>query len=159
MAKASAAGTWRGACRPEHYNLDYNRFNGVDEDADVPAAGGDAIAEMMRNANVPPQLKEAMRLSQVAKQTNDIAAQARADELVRAAILQGGPEIQKRFEKTLGEMTSDTRVQEKMNATGTAMPSAKSFLEGKGLTSESFLSDVEAAPKDLKNTIQSRLDS
>merc|ERR1719171_2251400 len=99
MAKASAAGTWRGACRPEHYNLDYNRFNNVDDEGEASgnALSGDAFKDMLTNPNVPPQLKEAFRLSQVAKQTNDMAAQARADELVRAAILKGGPEIQKRF--------------------------------------------------------------
>merc|ERR1719420_1676661 len=151
MAKASAAGTWRGSCRPEHYNLDYNRFNGVIDEAEDVKASDDAFSEMLRNPNVPPQLKEAFRLSQVAKQTNDMKAQAKADELVRAAILQGGPEIQKRFEENLGEMSTDTRVKEKMK--GAAMPSAKDFLAGKGLVSEKFLSSPEA-PKELKKEIQ-----
>merc|ERR1719160_293011 len=159
MAKASAAGTWRGACRPEHYNLDYNRFNGVlDDEGEDLAPTGDSFSDMLRNPNVPPQLKEAFRLSQVAKQTNDMAAQARADELVRAAILKGGPEIQKRFEQTLGEMQEDGRVKEKLSGTGAALPSAKAFLEGKGLVPESFFNDAEA-PVDLKSKMQHKLDS
>ena len=159
MAKPSAAGTWRGACRPEHYNLDYNRFNGVaDEGEDLAPGEANMFADMLRNPNVPPQLKEAFRLSQVAKQTKDPAAQARADELVRAAIMQGGPEIQKRFEETLGDMTKDNRMKEKLGETGGVMPSAKEFLAGKGLVADSFLDD-DKAPGDLKGKIQSRLDS
>merc|ERR1719353_2097975 len=101
-------------------------------------ASADAFSDMLRNPNVPPQLKEAFRLSQVAKQSGDMATQERADELVRAAILQGGPEIQKRFEEALGEMSTDARVTEQLN--GASMPSAKDFLAGKGLVPESFLS-------------------
>merc|ERR550514_2146122 len=72
--------------------------------------------------------------------------------------MQGGPEIQKRFEETLGDMTKDNRVKEKLGESGGVMPSAKEFLAGKGLVADSFLDD-DKAPGDLKGKIQSRLDS
>ena len=79
-------------------------------------------------------------------------------QFIGFTLFSGGPEIQKRFEQTLGEMQEDGRVKEKLSGTGAALPSAKAFLEGKGLVPESFLNDAEA-PVDLKSKMQHKLDS
>lgn len=92
--------------------MDYSRFNAfdrLDEDkakeaavqSEADAAGGHGdptpadMQEMLRN--MPPELREAFRLMQIAKETGDTEAQARASELALKAIERGGPEVQKRF--------------------------------------------------------------
>jgi len=102
----------RGPGKKENYNLDYSRFNAfdrLDEDkakeaavqSEADAAGGHGdptpadMQEMLRN--MPPELREAFRLMQIAKETGDTEAQARASELALKAIERGGPEVQKRF--------------------------------------------------------------
>jgi len=92
--------------------LDYSRFNAfdrLDEDkakeaavqSEADAAGGHGdptpadMQEMLRS--MPPELREAFRLMQIAKETGDTEAQARASELALKAIERGGPEVQKRF--------------------------------------------------------------
>merc|ERR1719316_1046579 len=99
----------------------------------------------MQNPNLPPELREAFYLQQVAKETGDQSKHDRANELVRAAISRSGPEIQERFKQTLGEMQQTPEFQEK--AKGLKLPSAEAFLSG----------EADAAPADLKEQIQRKL--
>lgn len=140
---------WRGACKPEHYNLDYSRFNQFDqdEDGDQPAGPASFYQQAMRNPNLPPELREAFYLSQVAKETGDMEKQKRADELVRKAISSGGPEIQARFKQSLGEMQQDPKFQQKAQELKLQMPSAEAFLAG----------DADSSPADLKQQIERKL--
>jgi hypothetical protein len=123
------SGTWRGACRPEHYNLDYNRFNKFEDDEEVTEKE-DGISSMLKNPHLPPEMREAFRLSQIAKASGDMSAQKKADELVRQAINSGGPEIQKRFSETMKDMQKDPSWQKRAGAAGMDMPSPESFLQG-----------------------------
>lgn len=103
----------RGPGKKENYNLDYSRFNAFDRDADediskketvqseADAAGGpgDPSLPDMQQAlrSMPPELREAFHLMQIAKENGDTVAQQRASELALKAVERGGPEVQKRF--------------------------------------------------------------
>jgi len=103
----------RGPGKKANYNLNYSRFDGLDQDEEEvkaspepepPAqAGGEAddmsFRDMLRN--MPPELQEAYRMMQVARESGDPAAQKRANELALKAVQQGGPEVQEGFVKEI----------------------------------------------------------
>lgn len=99
----------RGPGKKSNYNLDYSRFNGVDdarhEDAEedevtkesqqTSASNQPEMAEMLRA--MPPELQEAYRLMAIANSTGDEQARKRANELAIKAVEKGGPEVRKTF--------------------------------------------------------------
>lgn len=120
---------WRGACKPAHYNLDYSRFGAFDQDDDEEEpARANFMSKAMQNPNLPPELREAFFLAQVAKEDGDASKRERADELVRQAIRNGGPEIQKRFSESLDYMQQTPEYQQKAAELKMSMPTAEQFL-------------------------------
>lgn len=115
------APTLRGPGKKENYNLDYSRFNYLDNDeaaepkitltskAKEAQAGAaqspEDESEMPDMAQVlssmPPELREAYRLMAVSKQTGDDNAHKRATELALAAIERGGPKVKEDFIKNV----------------------------------------------------------
>eukprot|EP00930_Biecheleria_cincta_P100147 TRINITY_DN91761_c0_g1_i1.p1 TRINITY_DN91761_c0_g1~~TRINITY_DN91761_c0_g1_i1.p1 ORF type:complete len:363 (-),score=109.82 TRINITY_DN91761_c0_g1_i1:305-1393(-) len=98
----------RGPGKKSNYNLDYSRFNGVDDarhadaeeevgdDSQQASGGMDAeMAQMLRQ--MPPELQEAYRLMSIANSTGDEKAKQRANELAIKAVEKGGPEVRKNF--------------------------------------------------------------
>jgi len=94
------------------------------------SGGGDLGAMMQNNNNIPPELREAFRLAQVAKDTGDLKAQERSNMLIRQAIDNGGPVIKERFEQTMAEMSKDPTLQKKFADQGMTLPSGMEFLNG-----------------------------
>lgn len=98
----------RGPGKKSNYNLDYSRFNGVNdarhEEAEEESvqesqqanAGMDQeMAQMLRQ--MPPELQEAYRLMSIANSTGDEKARQRANELAIKAVEKGGPEVRQTF--------------------------------------------------------------
>mmetsp|Transcript_112313 Transcript_112313/g.322882 ORF Transcript_112313/g.322882 Transcript_112313/m.322882 type:complete len:368 (-) Transcript_112313:81-1184(-) len=90
----------RGPGKKENYNFDYSRFSGVDkedatvgDDSDAPALPAEILREL------PGELQEAFRLMHIAKQTGDVRAQERANELALKAVERGGPEMKQCFQQ------------------------------------------------------------
>lgn len=100
----------RGPGKKSNYNLDYSRFNGVDdarheetddddevakESQQTGASMDPDMAEMLRC--MPPELQEAYRLMAIANSTGDEQAKKRANELAIKAVEKGGPEVRQTF--------------------------------------------------------------
>lgn len=108
----------RGPGKKENYNLDYSRFNCFDQDEEVKAKpeptppvqaqeAGDMpdVHDMLRH--MPPELQEAFRMMQVAKESGDPEAQKRANELALSAVKKGGPEVQQGFVKEIARQAPE----------------------------------------------------
>eukprot|EP00931_Biecheleriopsis_adriatica_P104367 TRINITY_DN7904_c0_g1_i1.p1 TRINITY_DN7904_c0_g1~~TRINITY_DN7904_c0_g1_i1.p1 ORF type:complete len:383 (+),score=112.62 TRINITY_DN7904_c0_g1_i1:30-1151(+) len=102
----------RGPGKSSNYNLDYSRFNSLENDDDdakerrketplpeVSSNDGDSgdadFTAMLRN--MPPELQEAYRLMAISRETGDEKAKERANELALKAVEKGGPEVRKTF--------------------------------------------------------------
>lgn len=112
----------RGPGKKENYNLDYSRFNYLDNLEEAPpsskkpeaplsskkpeadAAAGPSgedmegmppLQDLLRG--MPVELQEAFHLMQVAKENGDEKAQARANELALKAVEKGGPQVKQDF--------------------------------------------------------------
>mmetsp|Transcript_80397 Transcript_80397/g.172085 ORF Transcript_80397/g.172085 Transcript_80397/m.172085 type:complete len:383 (-) Transcript_80397:86-1234(-) len=112
----------RGPGKKDNYNLDYSRFNCFDQDEEEvkakpepapPAqeqAGGEAadmsdFRDMLRN--MPPELQEAYRMMQIARESGDPEAQKRANELALSAVQKGGPEVQQGFVREIARQAPE----------------------------------------------------
>lgn len=104
----------RGPGKKSNYNLDYSRFNGVDDarreeaedeivqESQQASAGMDPDMEQMLR-QMPPELQEAYRLMAIANSTGDEKARQRANELAIKAVEKGGPEVRETFLKELAQ--------------------------------------------------------
>ncbi|CAE7660680.1 rpoC2 [Symbiodinium necroappetens] len=95
----------RGPGKRSNYNLDYSRFNGVenqDQERCVDEASTDGAEDFaVALRNMPPELQEAYRLTMISRSTGDEAAQKRANELVLQAVDKGGPQVRETFMKEI----------------------------------------------------------
>lgn len=103
----------RGPGKKENYNLDYSRFNNFDNidndeqvksnavksttDTEADAAGGPMPDMRDLLSRMPPELREAQYLMQIARQSGDAEAQRRASELAIRAVQNGSPEVRDAF--------------------------------------------------------------
>jgi hypothetical protein len=98
----------RGPGKPANYNLNYSRFNGVDDDGSEvapirgspePASSPDEDMADMRSLlrNMPGELQEAYRLMMISRESGDKAAEERANELALKAIERGSPQVKQDF--------------------------------------------------------------
>jgi len=107
----------RGPGKKENYNLDYARFNALDQlddgdssslsyrdgkaDADADAAAGaPSMQDMLRT--MPKELQGAFHLMQMARASGDKTAEKHACELALKAVEDGGPEVKKSFLEEMG---------------------------------------------------------
>ncbi|CAE7033566.1 rpoC2 [Symbiodinium sp. CCMP2456] len=97
----------RGPGKRSNYNLDYSRFNGLEnqdqaEERCVDEASTDGAEDFaVALRNMPPELQEAYRLTMISRSTGDEAAQKRANELVLQAVDKGGPQVRETFMKEI----------------------------------------------------------
>lgn len=136
----------RGPGKKENYNLDYSRFNQFDQDeaqvqeealktekapneADA-AAGMPDMRDMLRS--MPPELREAFHLMQIAKENGDTVAQERASELALKAVEKGGPEVQNAFMKEVANQMPEIsgKLTKDMAGISAGTADAKSVLKG-----------------------------
>lgn len=134
----------RGPGKKENYNLDYNRFNSLDDEdeevkttkKEVSADEADAAAGMpdMRDMlrSMPPELQEAFHLMQIAKQNGDEVAQQRASELAIAAVQKGSPEVQAAFMESVGQQMPEIKgaLSEEIGGINKKGVEAKDVLQG-----------------------------
>jgi len=101
----------RGPGKKANYDLDYSRFDSLDDgdgecEANVSSAPEESsndpsFAEVM--SRVPAELREAQRLMAIARESGDPAAEQRASELALKAVEKGDPEVKRTFMRHVAE--------------------------------------------------------
>lgn len=108
----------RAPGKKENYNLDYSRWDCLDDDAAAKAPSAperEAAREVSSRdedledmlGHMPPELREAARLLNLARENNDPAAERRANELVMQAMKKGTPEMQREFLQQVSKTSPD----------------------------------------------------